>query len=117
MTIQAKHQTNGAETPDDFQRWTAKRKAAVVMEIIKGKTTPADVARKQGNVTVGEIEKWVDEFQKAGEERMRSRPRDLEAQFEAEKQTLHAKIGELTLMNDALKKRNRILGIDEDGNS
>ena len=27
---------------DDIKRWTAKRKAALVMEIIQGKTTVAD---------------------------------------------------------------------------
>lgn len=31
---------NGAEGPD-IQRWAAKRKAAVVLELIRGKTTPA----------------------------------------------------------------------------
>jgi hypothetical protein len=28
-----------------LQRWTAKRKAVIVLEIIKGKTTAAEVAR------------------------------------------------------------------------
>ncbi|MFB9145471.1 hypothetical protein ACFFU2_02850 [Halomonas alkalicola] len=30
------------------KRWTAKRKAAVVMDIFKGKTTVAEVARQPG---------------------------------------------------------------------
>lgn len=113
MPTQTKQSDNSSDRPDEIQRWTAKRKAAVVLDIVKGKTTPADVARKHGNVTVGEIEGWVDRFLKGGEEHLRAHPRDLAAQFEAEKDKLHAKIGELTLINDALKKKNRILGIDD----
>ena len=33
---------------EEIQRWTAGRKAAVVLDIIKGKTTPADAARPHG---------------------------------------------------------------------
>jgi hypothetical protein len=32
----------------DVQRWTAKRKAAVVVDLIRGKTTAADAARLHG---------------------------------------------------------------------
>ena len=47
-----------------------------------------------------------------GTEALRSHPRDREAQWEAEKQRLHAKIGELALEVDVLKKVHRILGKD-----
>ena len=46
---------------DDYKRWTAKRKAAVVLDPIKGLTTPAEVVRKQV-LTVAEVESWVDAF-------------------------------------------------------
>ncbi len=39
---------------DEIQRWTAGRKAAVVIDVIKGKATPADLAR-QHDLTVGKI--------------------------------------------------------------
>ena len=45
----------------DVQRWTAKRKAAVVIELIKGKTTAAEIAR-QHDLTVGEVERWRQDF-------------------------------------------------------
>jgi len=38
-----------------LNRWTAKRKAAVVMDIFNGKTTAAEVAR-QHDLTVSEVE-------------------------------------------------------------
>ncbi|MCA0976736.1 DUF1153 domain-containing protein, partial [Halomonas denitrificans] len=47
-----------------IKRWTVKRKASVVMDIFKGKTTAAEVAR-QYDLTVSEIEGWVDEAQRS----------------------------------------------------
>jgi len=93
--------------PQDVQRWSAKRKAAVVLEILRGRTTPQDVARGQG-LTVADVEEWMDEFLRGGEERLRAHPRDIAAQYAAEKKELHAKIGELSLEIDILKKANRI---------
>jgi len=98
---QANDSGNGAEP---FKRWTAKRKAAVVLDLIKGKTTPAEIAR-QHDVTIGDVEKWLETFTQAGEEALRSNPRERDEQHEAEKNRLHAKIGELTLELDAEKKR------------
>jgi transposase-like protein len=93
--------------PEEVQRWTAKRKAAVVLEIIKGKTTTADAARATGQ-TVAEIEKWVERFMKGGESYLHAHPQELAAVHEAEKKELHAKIGELLLELDVQKKANLI---------
>ena len=89
--------------PEDIKRWTARRKAAVVLDLVKGKTTATDVARQHG-LTVGEVEKWREEFLLGGEERLRSVPRELEAQFEAQKKDLLAKIGEQAMQIEVLKK-------------
>lgn len=89
-----------------IQRWTAKRKSAVVLEILKGKTTAVEVARTHG-LTVAEVENWQERFLRGAEEQLRSNPRDVQAQHEAEKRELLAKVGELTLAVDALKKTNR----------
>lgn len=43
-----------ASVPHNIDRWTAGRKAAVVLDLIKGKVTAADVARQHG-LTVAEI--------------------------------------------------------------
>jgi transposase-like protein len=102
----------GAEAPaDDFKRWTAKRKAAVVLDLIKGVTTPAEVSRKHG-LTVAEIEGWLEGGLRGLEDRLRSNPRDQEAAWAAEKKELYAKIGELTLEKEILKKTHRVLGKD-----
>ena len=96
---------------DDIQRWTAKRKAAVVLDLLAGKTTSAEVARSHG-LTVSEVEQWKADFIAQGTESLRSHPRDQAAQQEAREQQLLAKIGDLTLSVDILKKAHRILGKD-----
>ena len=96
----------GSGGGDDILRWTAGRKAAVVLDIVKGKTTPADVAR-QYDLTVSEVDTWVEKFLESGREGLRAVPRDLEARFDSERKDLLAKVGELTLQVDALKKGTR----------
>ena len=105
---------NGSDQ-EVFKRWTAQRKAAVVLDVIKGVVTPSEVARKHG-LTVGDIEKWIAEAMNGMEDRLRSNPRDLDAAREAEKKELLAKIGELSMEVSLLKKVQGIGSRDsEDG--
>ena len=104
-------QTTRVES-NEVQRWTAKRKAAAVLDIVKGKTTPAQLARQHGTLTVAQIEQWVDDFLAGGEEHLRSHPRDMEARHEAEMKKLYAKIGEQSLHIDVFKKAHRIGGVE-----
>ena len=66
------------DVSDEVQRWTAKRKAAVVMSIVKGDTSAAEAARKHG-LTIAEIERWSEEFFASGENALRARPKYEEA--------------------------------------
>lgn len=45
---------------DEIKRWTAKRKSALVLDIIQGKTTVAEASRAY-DLPPSEIEKWIDE--------------------------------------------------------
>lgn len=90
------------EEQDGIKRWTARRKAAVVMDMIKGKTTATEVARSH-DLTVGEVEQWMDDFVSMGTESLRSHPRDTEALHKAEKKDLLAKIGDLTMQMEVYK--------------
>ena len=90
----------------DLQRWTAGRKVGVVPDLIKGKATAAQVA-SQFDLTVAEVDGWVERFTEGGKEGLRAVPRDLEARFDAERKDLLAEVGELTLQVDALKKTSR----------
>ena len=45
---------------DSIKRWTAKRKTALVIEIIQGKTTVAE-ANRSFDLTPSEIKGWVED--------------------------------------------------------
>ncbi|MFM8982769.1 MAG: DUF1153 domain-containing protein [Spartobacteria bacterium] len=90
------------ESDTDIKRWTARRKAAAVLDIIKGKTTAAELARTH-DLTLAEVEQWVEDFVSIGTEALRSHPRDAEARHKAEKKDLLAKIGDLTMQMEVYK--------------
>jgi transposase-like protein len=94
------------EIPDDVQRWTAKRRAALVLGILKGETSTAEAARKHG-LTVAEIERWREAFLAGAENALRARPKDEEALKEEQIAKLQRKVGELVLDIDILKEANK----------
>jgi len=88
---------------DPIERWTAKRRTALVLSILKGETSAAEAARRHG-LTVAEVEDWKDRFLLAGENGLRARPKDEEALKDEQIKKLKQKIGELVLDNDLLKE-------------
>ena len=46
---------------EEVQRWTAKRRVALVISLLKGKTTAAEAARRHG-LKLAEVEDWRDRF-------------------------------------------------------
>ena len=88
---------------DPVLRWTAKRRTAFVLEILKGNTSPVEAARKHG-LTVAEVEEWQERFLFAAENALRSRPRDDEALKDEEIKRLKIKVGDLVMDNDILKE-------------
>lgn len=90
------------QTPD-FQRWTAKRKTAVVLEVLKGQSTSVDACRKYG-IKQSDLEEWTERFLEAGEHGLKVNPPDEFAEYEAKIKDLQAKVGELVLDRDILKK-------------
>lgn len=56
---------------DEIKRWTAKRKTALVMDIIQGKTTVAEASRAF-DLTPSEIESWVEDGRKGMENALRA---------------------------------------------
>jgi len=61
------------EIPERVQRWTAKRRVALVVSLLKGETSAAEAARQHG-LTVAEVEDWRDKFLRAAEDAVRGRP-------------------------------------------
>ena len=94
------------EIPDDVKRWTAKRRQALILQLVRGETTPAEAARKY-DLTVREIEEWRDKALAAMENALRSRPRDEAEQKEQEIKQLKQKVGELVMDLDVYKEAMR----------
>jgi len=98
---------------DDIKRWTAKRKAALVMEIIQGKTTVAEASRSF-DLPPSEIEEWVDEAKKGMENALRSKPLDIKEQYERQLANLQSAYGEAMLELRARKKLASLLGNEDE---
>jgi transposase-like protein len=91
------------ESPESPQRWTATRRVALVVSILKGETSIAAAARKHG-LTVAELEEWRERFLLGAENALRTRPRDEDALKDEQIKRLKQKIGDLVLDLDILKE-------------
>jgi|SRR5262245_54536222 len=78
----------------ESQRWTAKRKVELLLQLIRGERKLVDVCREH-DLKQSEVEGWMDTFVKAGERGLKARAEDEQAVHEAEVRELRAKIGEL----------------------
>jgi transposase-like protein len=97
---------------DEIKRWTAKRKAALVMEIIQGKSTVAEASRAF-DLAPSEIETWVDEAKRGMENALRAKPMDIREQYEKQLKELQEAYGEAMLELRARKKLQSLLGEDD----
>lgn len=95
-----------ARNDETLKRWTAKRRVALVLEILRGETTAAEAARRHG-LTVAEIEQWKERVLGGAENALRSRPLDDEALKDQEIKRLQRKVGELVMDIDILKEASK----------
>jgi len=98
---------------DDIKWWTAKRKAALVMEIIQGKTTVAEASRSF-DLPPSDIEEWVDDANKGIENALRAKPLEVKEQYERQLKELQEAYGEAMLELRARKKLDVLLGREDD---
>jgi transposase-like protein len=92
-----------ADSAEPIERWTAKRRVALVVSILKGDSSIVEAARQHG-LTVGEIEDWREKFLLGAENALRSRPKDEDAVKDEQIKKLKQKIGDLVLDNDILRE-------------
>lgn len=97
---------------EEFKRWTAKRKAALVTEIIQGKTSVAEASRAF-DLTPSEIEEWLDEGRRGMENALRTKPLDIKEQYERQIKALQEAYGEAMLELRARKKLQSLLDEEE----
>ena len=93
----------GSESGELVERWTAKRRAALVLKLLKGETSMAEAARQHG-LTVSEVENWQEQFLRAAENGLRRRPKDEDALKDEQIKKLKQKIGDLVVENDVLRE-------------
>ena len=96
----------------DFQRWTAKRKVDLLLQLIRGETKLVDACREQ-DLKQSEVEAWMETFLQAGERGLKARTEDEQATHDREVRELRAKVGELVLELDARKKLDALTGKPE----
>ncbi|MEQ1654320.1 MAG: transposase [Nitrospira sp.] len=95
-----------SESAEPIERWTIKRRVALVVSILKGEASVAETARTHG-LTVAEMEDWREKFLLGAESALRTRPRDEEAvkdEQDEQIKKLKQKIGDLVLDNDILRE-------------
>ncbi len=78
---------------DPVKRWTAKREAALVAEIIQGKTTVAEASRAH-DLSRLEIEGWTDDARRGMENAPRADPMDILEHYEKQPKDLEESYGE-----------------------
>ena len=98
---------------EDVKRWTAKRRAALVMEIMQGKTTVAEASRSF-DLAPSEIDTWVDDAKKGMENALRTKPLEVKEQYERQIKDLQEAYGEAMLELRARKKLNSMLGMEDE---
>lgn len=96
----------------DFQRWTAKRKVELLLQLIRGETKLVDACREH-DLKQSDVESWMETFVKGGERSLKVRSEDEQAVHEHELRELRAKVGELVLELDARKKAEALSGKPE----
>jgi len=101
-----KQQPESKPEAETFERWTAQRKAAIILEVLKGKISVPEACRKHG-VTQGEFRQWADEYHRGGVDALKVNKKGLEAEYRAEVKRLQSKIGELVMENEIRKEAMR----------
>jgi transposase-like protein len=96
----------------EFQRWTARRKVELLLQLIKGEVKLVDACREH-DLKQSDVESWMDTFVKAGERGLKARSEDEQANHDREVRELRAKVGELVLELDARKKLDALTGKPE----
>ncbi len=97
---------------EDFKRWTAKRKAQLVLDILQGRTTVAEASRTY-DPALSEIEEWVEDGRKGMENVLRTKRLDIKEHDGRQIRELQEVYGEAMLQMRVLKKYQSLLGDDD----
>lgn len=93
---------------EETKRWTARRKSALVLEVIQGQATVAATSR-QFDLTPVEIESWIEDGMRGLANALRAKPVDVREQLK----DLQEAYGEAMLEIRDRRKLASLLGKDE----
>ena len=93
---------------EEIKRWTARRKTALVLDILLGKTTVAEASRAY-DLTPSEVETWVEDGKKGMENALKANPLDIQGQYERQIKDLQEAYGEAMQELRARKKLQSLL--------
>jgi len=97
---------------EDIKRWAAKRKSALVLEILQGKSTVAEASRAY-DLSPSEIEDCMDGAKRGIKNALRAKPLEIKEHYERQLKELQEAYGEAMLELRARKKLQSLLGEDE----
>jgi transposase-like protein len=97
------------EIDEELNRRTVRRKLALVLDIIQGKTTVSESVR-QFDLPPSEIESWIDQAKSGMENALKAKPEDIREQYESQLKALQEAYGEAMLELRARKKCDALLG-------
>ena len=87
-----------------IQRWTAKRKTEIVLQLLKGEKKLAHICR-ENDLKQSEVESWIETFLKSGENGLKTNSKDEQAVHERELKDLRAKVDELVITCGIFRKK------------
>jgi len=96
-----------AESTRTVNRWTPTRKAAVILDLLRGGDA-VELARKHG-LSQAQLFAWRDRFLEAGHAALRTRQGRAAQERDRRVQELERKVGQLTVENEILKKTDGLI--------
>jgi len=94
-----------AESTRTVNRWTITRKAAVIVELLRGGDA-VELARKHG-LSQAQLFAWRDRFLEGGQAALRTRRQQGELERDRQVRALERKVGQLTVENEVRTKTER----------
>jgi transposase-like protein len=88
----------------ELQRWTARRKVEVLLQLIRGEKKLVDACREH-DLKQSEVDAWMETFVTAGEHGLKALSEDEQATHEREVRELRAKVGELGVRHQGAAHR------------
>jgi len=96
-----------AESTLTLNRWTTTRKAAVVLELLRGGDA-VELARNHG-LSQAQLYAWRDRFLEGGQAALKTRRGQIDSERERQVRELERKLGQLTVENEVLKKTDALI--------